>query len=192
MALYDSTGLLVCSRALSLHGSPDTTGVHFCTGNAHVYLESVYHSAGWFVYAFLLDTFPDDPQFLEHPVVGNGTLTSVGAADGYGYIEYAYAIDNSAGNVTTRVKGISTINGTEYSPSMASGRDLYVPAWITQQVGSNVCWTGKFPQALVGNAAVSAWTDFTVPIDYVDTGTFKATFLVNTSGTPFRLYMRIA
>ena len=194
MALYDSSGISICSRSLYINSGSPTT-VEYYTGKAHVLVNS-NSGSGYWVYVFLLDTFPDDPRFLEHPAVGGGSFDSAGGYDGRGFFDYVFAVDNAVAQSAARIKGLITMNGTQYIYRMASGRYLYVPAWTYQLVGGagfpNYVWTGKFPQALMGPVTPVLGTDWVIPITYAASATFRATSVVNSGGTYYRLFMRKA
>jgi hypothetical protein len=190
MVLNDSLGFTVCTRRIDISASVVTT-VEYYTGNAHVLIDANY-LGGRQIYAFLLDCFPDEGRYYDHPVVGNGSLSGAGTFDNLGYLAYCNAIDNVAGANVQRLSAINTMNGTLYTPRMASGRYLYTAVWASQNIRGTICWSGKFPQALVGPTTPASGTEWVIPIDYATSATFRATSLTNSASPSVRLFMRKA
>lgn len=193
MDLYDDSGVLICSRSAYTNPSGDTL-VRYFTGADYFYMEFIYGvpAQGRFVYAFMLDSFPDDSSFLGHPVIGHGINAANGASDGLGTLDYAFAVDNGVGNsVIQRVMASTTFGGINYRPAMPSGRLLFLPCRICQRIGGTTyVFTGKFPQALIGPQTVIIEGQYVVPIDYSTTAQFMPTLLYYS--TTHKLYMRKA
>jgi len=194
MILTDNSGNTICTR----RASGTTAGFYatYYTGKFHCFLEFMSEStspAYNFLSAWLMDITPDPLASCPYPVVGNGTLNSGGNADGYGVIQYLFAVDGAVPAATQRMKGSATIGNTSVNMSMPSGRGFYDECLISQNVGGTIYWTGRLCQALLGPGLPTAvGVETQVPVDDGTMATFKATLLNETTPYRWRLWMRKA
>lgn len=197
MTVTDQASNTICIRTM-LATPPAIITYH--TGKFHCYLDSQYSgiAPAYYLAAFLLDTSPDAVASCPYPVVANGSYNSTASFDGYGIIDWWFAVDNGTPGARQRLRGPITYGGIPYGMVMASGRGLFDECLIFQLVGGsgvgNYLWTGRFCQALLGPTFGNIVGDeYRVPIDDGTTGVFRSTPLIYATGSPpypCRMYMR--
>lgn len=137
------------------------------------------------VRASLLDVSPDNLSDVDNRIVGTGYRSAADTVDGAGTeTGVLFCFDNGVSGAVNRMLFNRDTANADRLFFTGANTLFYRDYYIAINQSGNSRWTGRWYQALVGDASLSFGTDKVIPIDDGgSTGTFRVVGLATTGNT---------
>lgn len=190
-AVVDQNNVTVADREIDIDATVPTT-VNTFLGQFHCYLETLRAPTPEWAGAFILDPF-EKYALVENQnyVMGNGSRSSAGAADGQANVfDQWWMIQNGVSTNLQRVRAVGlNTGGGVVGLTDFSGDPLFFPMDIENIPNTIALWAGTAYQCYVTASSIPSGTVKPVAIDNATPATFRTT--VAGFGDAMKLAIRV-
>jgi len=190
--VIDQNGVTVCSRGISIDGTPADT-INYYTGQYHCFIEALRSgTTPYYCAAMMIEPSPYALGSLNSYVLGTGTGNSSGTFDGQVTVfDQWFAIENGVSTNRERVRSVGQSISADVGLVDFQGNLQFFPMDILILPSSKLVWGGRTYQTYVTDISVGTGSIKPVALDDSTVGTFRTT-VAPVNGNDMRMMLRIA